>query len=283
MLTAKIVLYWFLNRVPQHRMGFLRTVLPLGFLCLFGAAPVSAQTVEYEYDDANRLTRVTYADGSYEAFDYDSRGNIVKVIQRAPALPDIEISPASLEFGDVSVGGQSEEAIDVTNEGAGPLNIIHINLPAAPYSVSQDGCTGAILLLEESCELKVSYAPQAPGQSTDSLSIESNDPLDPELVVELSGTGIGGDIPSSIVGLSQSVEALGLPAGRTRALNASLENALDALEAENAGSRKAAANQLRAFINKVEAASGKTIEESDALELIASAEQIIALLEDVDT
>jgi YD repeat-containing protein len=267
--------------IDACRTSLLRISFVFCLVSVYFGPDAYAET--YEYDNVNRLTRVTYPDGSYEAYEYDSRGNIVKVIRRAPARPDIEISLESLEFGEITVGDQGEETLDVTNAGAGPLIIARINLPDAPYSVSQDGCTSALLLHDESCELKVSYAPTAPGQSAESLSIVSNDPLDPMLAVQLIGTGIGGDVPSSIVRLGQSVEALNLPSGRTRALNASLEKALVTLEADNPGARKAAANKLRAFVNKIEAASGKTIEESEALELIESAQRIIASLEEVET
>ncbi len=45
------------------------------FLCL--AAALSADTVNYKYDDAGRLTSVSYADGTVIAYSYDNAGNLL--------------------------------------------------------------------------------------------------------------------------------------------------------------------------------------------------------------
>lgn len=37
-----------------------------------------AADMEYEYDDSGRVTKVTYEDGSYETYEYDGNGNIVR-------------------------------------------------------------------------------------------------------------------------------------------------------------------------------------------------------------
>ena len=69
-----------------------------------------------------------------------------------------------------------------------------------------------------------------------------------------------------------AVNALGLSKGRTTALIASLDAALEQV---NRGNDKTAINALGAFINKVEAQAGKSIDPSDAEALIAAAEDII--------
>ena len=79
--------------------------------------------------------------------------------------------------------------------------------------------------------------------------------------------------------LIANVEALNLKQGIDNSLHSKLENALVALEAANAGQRQDTVNKIQAFINAVEAQSGKAILEDDADALINSAQQIINLLD----
>jgi len=76
--------------------------------------------------------------------------------------------------------------------------------------------------------------------------------------------------------LQSTVVDLELPNGLENSLNSSLNNAMSSLQNGNTG---AAINKLEAFINKVQAQSGKKIDETDADELIADAEAIIALIQ----
>jgi hypothetical protein len=72
------------------------------------------------------------------------------------------------------------------------------------------------------------------------------------------------------------VQSLGLPKGLENSLVSKLEAALASL---NRGNKKAAINQLQAFINEVNAQRGKKITEQQATELIADAQQIINSLQ----
>ena len=56
-------------------------------LFLVGALVISILSVnsralaeEYEYDDLNRIVRITYEDGSYIEYQYDKNGNILKTV-----------------------------------------------------------------------------------------------------------------------------------------------------------------------------------------------------------
>ncbi|MCK5559962.1 MAG: VCBS repeat-containing protein, partial [Thermoplasmata archaeon] len=67
-----------------------------------------------------------------------------------------------------------------------------------------------------------------------------------------------------IENLINDIEDMDLPKGIENSLVSKLENALKSLEKENYG---AAINQMNAFINEVEAQSGKKIPEDEAVEL----------------
>jgi len=75
--------------------------------------------------------------------------------------------------------------------------------------------------------------------------------------------------------LLDDVSALNLSQTIENSLTSKLENALKSLEKENDG---AAINQLNAFINEVEAQSGKKIPSDDAGALIDKAHMIIGLI-----
>ncbi|MEL4305716.1 fasciclin domain-containing protein [Methanococcoides sp. LMO-2] len=84
------------------------------------------------------------------------------------------------------------------------------------------------------------------------------------------------NIKADIIALKSQVDSEDLNRPIDRALQAKLDAAL---KSESKGNEKAAANQLNAFINSVEAQSGKAIDEVVAGEWISLAEMIISDLE----
>lgn len=46
-------------------------------VCFYLTMSLSVYAMEYQYDKLNRLTKVTYEDGSYVTYEYDANGNIV--------------------------------------------------------------------------------------------------------------------------------------------------------------------------------------------------------------
>lgn len=67
----------------------------LALLLLTVAQPASAAT--YAYDNLNRLTSVTYADGSTIEYSYDAAGNILKVTppDSDPPTTTLEVAPSA--------------------------------------------------------------------------------------------------------------------------------------------------------------------------------------------
>ena len=52
----------------------------LTFIMLLWAVAAAAQTTRYSYDILNRLTRVTYANGTIVTYNYDANGNRISEI-----------------------------------------------------------------------------------------------------------------------------------------------------------------------------------------------------------
>ena len=59
----------------------IRKLIFATFLTL---APLLADTVNYTYDDAGRLTTVAYANGQTIAYTYDKAGNLLNRVVTAP-------------------------------------------------------------------------------------------------------------------------------------------------------------------------------------------------------
>ncbi|MGO9611874.1 MAG: choice-of-anchor D domain-containing protein [Dissulfurispiraceae bacterium] len=102
--------------------------------------------------------------------------------------PMINAVPNPLSFGSHQVGAMTSLNITVSNSGLATLNITSVSNPAAPFSVTSDGCLGP-LASKASCQITVQFAPTSGGLANSSIIIASNDPTTPSLTVNLTGTG----------------------------------------------------------------------------------------------
>lgn len=103
----------------------------------------------------------------------------------------VELSTATLAFGDLSVAASAEQSVLLTNLSASKA----LTLPRLPevtgsnaFSASSQ-CGGTLAPLA-SCATTVRFLPSSLGDATGSLSIASNAPNSPHLVA-LSGRGTG--------------------------------------------------------------------------------------------
>jgi hypothetical protein len=83
-----------------------------------------------------------------------------------------------------------------------------------------------------------------------------------------------------LIELSDNIDAMTLPKGIADSLQAKLNTAWEKLEDDNEKNDAAAINSLKAFINAVQANSGKKISQENADSLIEAAQQIIDILSD---
>jgi YD repeat-containing protein len=70
----------------------IRSIFLCVTLCIAGA--LSADTVSYQYDDAGRLTSVTYPNGASISYTYDPAGNLTARTVTAPASAATDKPPA---------------------------------------------------------------------------------------------------------------------------------------------------------------------------------------------
>jgi len=108
-------------------------------------------------------------------------------VNPAPA-PAIQVSPTSINFGNVVVGTTSSQALIIKNSGTATLTISQVTATGSVFSVS-----GFSLPLNVSAgqqtTITVAFLPTVVGSASDNISIVSNAPTSPTSV-GLSGTGV---------------------------------------------------------------------------------------------
>jgi hypothetical protein len=100
--------------------------------------------------------------------------------------PDISLSAASYDFGAVPVGGQGGRTLDVRNLGQDTLSVSSI-LSSTPYFSA--GLSSFILAPAESASVPLTFRPDSVGSFQAGLTITSDDPDEPSVVVALAGQG----------------------------------------------------------------------------------------------
>jgi hypothetical protein len=107
-------------------------------------------------------------------------------------IPDIEISPRSLDFGTVAQNESELQYFVLTNRGTGDLIIDSMVLTGSSAFQVQSDLTGVAYGLEQSGHIVVTYSPTEEGGDNATLTITSNDPDEEVQTVILLGNG-GGD------------------------------------------------------------------------------------------
>ncbi len=105
--------------------------------------------------------------------------------------PVIYVDPTSVDFGVKGVGTRTQPSrITVSNLGSKVLSISSVTLSGNDFVVITDICTGANLNAGDVCYIDVVFSPTTLGTLSGSITINSNDPLNPSVVVTLTGEGI---------------------------------------------------------------------------------------------
>lgn len=106
---------------------------------------------------------------------------------RVTGVPDVAVNPTAIPFGNVFVGYPQLRELRVLNTGTDALVVTNITSSDPAYGANQTAFTvpplGQALVL-------VTLNPPAAGPRPATLTIASNDPDTPNLVVALDGTGL---------------------------------------------------------------------------------------------
>lgn|GEM_PF-1848305 len=113
----------------------------------------------------------------------------LNAIGQVPApVPHVQATPSALGFEDVRVGQAKAMKVIVSNSGGA---IAHVGAPAVSGSSEFTTASSAFdIPVGGSTEVTVTYTPAGEGSDTGSLSLTSDDPVNPSISVALAGRGV---------------------------------------------------------------------------------------------
>ncbi len=133
-------------------------------------------------------------------------------------IPDLSVHdpvpPADdlqLDFGHLPPGQAVSQPVTLSNNGSGLLQISGVGTLPPPFSVIQDGCSGRGLMAGDSCTITLGFAPQSLGQFAAGLQIDSNDPDQGTVTLQLSGHGNTLPPPAHLVAPDDGATGLSIP------------------------------------------------------------------------
>jgi Abnormal spindle-like microcephaly-assoc'd, ASPM-SPD-2-Hydin/Cep192 domain 4/HYDIN/CFA65/VesB-like, Ig-like domain len=113
------------------------------------------------------------------------------------ATPQIGVSPASVNFGTITVGSKGTQNVTLSNQGAADLTISLISVNAA--AVGATGMTTpATIKAGQSAILALSYSPTVVASMTGNVTITSNDPHTPTFTIPVTGTATAAAVAPTI-------------------------------------------------------------------------------------
>jgi hypothetical protein len=114
--------------------------------------------------------------------------------QQQATAPSISVTPASLDFGTVTVNQTKDLPLQIANTGNAALNITSIGGSSGQFTLV--GSLPSSIAAGSSQSITIRFSPAASGTQTGTLTIRSNDPLKPAVTVNLSGTGGSAQVPT---------------------------------------------------------------------------------------
>ena len=119
--------------------------------------------------------------------DPDTPESWVPVTLQVTGAPDLELSSGFVDFGTVFIDTEQVDTLSVHNGGTDVLEITSLVTTGDGFAAS---LSSFVLDPGDTQELIVSFSPQLPVGYSGSITIESNDPDEPTVVIPLTGTGL---------------------------------------------------------------------------------------------
>jgi len=119
-----------------------------------------------------------------------SAGSVSKsfALQLNAAVPTLNISAASLTFGNVEVNTASTQAVTLSSTGSTAVTVSSVTVTGTGFTVS-GGTFPVTLNPGQTVTLNVQFDPTTTGVATGQLTIQSNSSTNGTAVISLSGTG----------------------------------------------------------------------------------------------
>ncbi|WP_161784324.1 choice-of-anchor D domain-containing protein [Aquabacterium sp. NJ1] len=110
----------------------------------------------------------------------------------------LTLNQSSMTFASTAIGGTSQQAVTLGNNGAAPLTLSSMSITGAngaDFVVGGDCATGASLAVGSNCTAKVTFSPAAVGTRTGTLTINTSGSSNPTATLALSGTAVAAPAP----------------------------------------------------------------------------------------
>ena len=107
-------------------------------------------------------------------------------------LPEADVVPQSVDFGDLGLGRSGSKSITVVNSGEADLEIYEVSLTgegADRFKVGSDTCASESIAPGSRCEITLEFSPSTVASFLATLQLEHN-AQDTPTKVPLSGKGI---------------------------------------------------------------------------------------------
>jgi uncharacterized repeat protein (TIGR01451 family) len=118
-----------------------------------------------------------------------------------PVYPDIDVTPAAIDFGPIPVGSASgTENVTIANEGDDDLVLGNLIINDSQFQITSGNVSGQTLGPGASADVTLVFTPASEGSQAATLTIPSNDPDEDPVSVALSGEGTAApDVPDIYV------------------------------------------------------------------------------------
>lgn len=154
----------------------------------FSVAPGASISIPVVYAPVGLANGI----GTLVVTSTDPNNPVINVgLSGSGVLPQIGVSPTSVDFGTINIGTSAGRSVIVTNAGGAPLSVTSLVLtasaefdyaPTAPYppfAIEAGGATNVALV----------YMPIDAGADAGSLAIGCDDPITPTVTVALAAAG----------------------------------------------------------------------------------------------
>jgi P pilus assembly chaperone PapD len=137
------------------------------------------------------------------------------------SAPNINLTPAALDFGTVAVGSSKKGFAYIQNVGDADLSVTSVSVTGTDFSL--DNNPGAFTLLpNRQVKLRFTYTASAAGLATETLTVDSDDADTPNATVTLTGTGEAGAPAISLS--STAIDFGSVASGTSQTVNLFIQN-----------------------------------------------------------
>jgi len=155
---------------------------------LIKVTDADGETTDYAYDDMGNLVSADLPNDTSLSYDYDELNRLARVVNGVGAsAADVALLPNALDFGRVQYGDSSTMTLTVFNQGTAALTVNNISSDNPAFGV--DFTAAVVIPLGESTDFAVTFTPPGRGAYSGLLTVQSDDPDEGTLTVNLDGEG----------------------------------------------------------------------------------------------